>query len=207
RDVFPRRRMVAVWDMPARKLTQTLEDDSLRHIFSIAFTPDGQTLAAGGKAADGSPTLLLWNLATSKVVKTFVGHTSPVQVLAFSPDGKLLAAGGGESSPSIVTELKIWDVPTGMNVTTLKGHSFQVTDISFSPDGKNLASASGDQYLHRGEVKLWEVSTFKVLCTLTSHNDLVSSVAFSPDGSILATGSHDHTIKLWDMDAFLGKKP
>jgi len=42
--------------------------------------------------------------------------------------------------------------------------------------------------------------------TLPGHTDHVRSVAFSPDGKALASGSFANTIKLWDVEAALGKR-
>ena len=75
--------------------TLTGHTDSVR---SVAFSPDGQTLASGN--FDGS--LKLWNLARGKEVRTLTGHTSYVYSVAFSPDGQTLASGSRDKT------IKIW---------------------------------------------------------------------------------------------------
>src|SRR5947209_4969541 len=59
-------------------------------VFSVAFSPDGKTLAAGGW--DGS--IRLWDVATSKELRQFVGHKGWVKSVAFSPDGRTLISAG-----------------------------------------------------------------------------------------------------------------
>ena len=52
---------------------------------SIAFSPDGKTLANG---TDYEETIHLWDVATGQRKDTLTGHTDWVITVAFSPDGK-----------------------------------------------------------------------------------------------------------------------
>src|SRR5262245_13974907 len=63
-------------------------------IFAVAFTPDGQTLAAG----DGDRLIRLWDVATGKERRRLAGHENYVRCLAVSPDGKVLASGSGDQT-------------------------------------------------------------------------------------------------------------
>ncbi|KAG8935564.1 hypothetical protein FRC00_010896 [Tulasnella sp. 408] len=156
---------------------------------SIAFSPDGKTLASG--SSDG--TIRLWDIAAGAPVgEPLKGHTSFVLSVAFSPDGKTLASGSSDET------IRLWDVAAGVPVgEPLKGHTDWVRSVAFSPDGKTLASGSRDE-----TIRLWDVAAgAPVGEPLKGHTSSVNSVVFSPDGKTLASGSDDQTIRLWDVAA------
>ena len=160
------------------KLLRTL---NVSKTISVAFSPDGKTLAGGGG------TIKLWNTSSGKLLRTLKGHSSWVLSVAFSPDGKTLASGSHDNT------IKLWNTRSGKLLRTLNGHSDVVMSVAFSPDGKTLASGS-----HDNTIKLWNTRSGKLLRTLNGHSDRVWSVAFSPAGKALASGSEDNTVKLWN---------
>ena len=192
-------RTVRLWDVASRKNTATLTGHSdiplpsgtLSRGISVAFSPDGKTLAS----EDFVPTSVkLWDVETGKELATLKG-SGPV---AFSPDGKTLASGSGDRA------VLLWEVATRKNIATLEGHTGPpawILCVAFSSDGKSLASGSIDK-----TVRLWNVSSGKNTATLKGHTDFVQSVAFSPDGKTLASGSRDGTIKFWDVPPVQQKK-
>ncbi|WP_026100101.1 serine/threonine-protein kinase [Fortiea contorta] len=151
---------------------------------SVAFAPDGVTLASGSD----DKTIKLWNLANNQEIRTLKGHSQWIWTVAFSPDGQTLASGSADKT------IKLWNVSSGKEIRTLAGNGDGITSVAFSPDGKILASGSLDQ-----KIKLWNVATGKEIHTLSGHSQAVASVAFSPDGQTLASGGWDKKIKLWNL--------
>ncbi len=151
-----------------------------RSVESIAFSPDGETLASFSHDTNDG-TIKLWQLSTGKEICTFSGYLHEISL-----DGQILASNNGKT-------IKLWQLSTGREVCTLTGHSDEVESIAFSPDGQILASGSYDN-----TIKLWQLSTGREICSLTGHSDFVWSVAFSPDGQILVSNSNE-TIKLWQL--------
>ncbi len=172
---------------------------------SVAFSPDGKTLAAGDVGE-----VTLWDVGSAAGPRQLgrpitVDDSDTVNSVAFSPDGKILAVGDGSGIGA--GELTLWDVsspagPRQLGRPIIVDDSDSVESVAFSPDGKTLAG--GDD---GGEVTLWYVGSAAGPRQLgrpisAGDSDSVNSVAFSPDGKTLAAGEGaGGEVMLWDVAA------
>ena len=156
---------------------------------AVAFSPDGQLLAAGGGHPQQSGEVRIWKTAELRPLTSIEGHADTIQALAFSPDGKTLA------TASYDKEIKLWDSATGRELRTLRDHIDAVYALAFTPDGKRLLSGSGDR-----SVKIWDPATGERLYTLSDPTDGINSIAIHPTGTRVAAGGYDRTIRVWELD-------
>ncbi|MEL6927111.1 MAG: NB-ARC domain-containing protein [Cyanobacteria bacterium J06600_6] len=166
-------------------LAKSLFAENFGGIWSVAFSPDGQYIAAG----DTKGNILLRRVVDGTAVRSFSGHNAWVVSLAFSPDGSILASGSCDCTA------KLWNTSTGQCLHSLTEHEHEVWSVAFHPDGDLLATGCDDR-----QIRLWNVETGNCLETFTEHTSQVLAVTFSLDGQILISGSQDKTIKLWNVD-------
>ena len=171
-------------DFTNADLRKSVFSETLGNVWSVAFSPDGATLAAG----DTAGTIHLWNVLDSQKILTCEGHQHWVCEVAFSRGGDLIVSGSGDNT------VKIWNANTGECLRTLTDHQDWVISIALSPIAPIVASSSADR-----TIRLWDLYTGKPLRVLEGHQHWVCKIAFSPDGQTLASASDDRTIRLWDV--------
>src|SRR5205085_2569440 len=133
---------------------QLFEMRSGGYALSVAFAPDGKTLAAG--LVNGQ--VLLLEPDTGKLIRQWMAHRSLINRLTFSPDGKELATLARDRV------LAIWDPSNGAVVRTIQNVQTitMALSLAYSADGKMVASAD---HSPQGKVRVWDPATGKELHT------------------------------------------
>jgi WD40 repeat protein/uncharacterized caspase-like protein len=153
-----------------------------RTVTSLAFSPDGRTLAIGGvESKSNFDFASMMNAAAQKNRK----NSKPQDPDEIMKNMKVEAAG----------QVTLWDVATGTEIGALKDHGKGVTQVAFSRDGRLLASGSSDN-----TIRIWDVAGRRELRTLTGHTANIESLDFSPDSRLLASASDDGGTFLWDAN-------
>ncbi len=199
---------------------------------SMAFSPDGQLLAAG----HSDSTVHLWYMGRT-YIDALKGHTDEVTSIAFSRDNRTLVSGSYDGT------VRLWDFISRSNIETFSGHTDKVHSVAFKPDESIVASGSEDNTIILWDVttgnpsvihtehtngihkltfsndgktliscgnwedpiiQIWDVTTSELITDITAHTRGGPIVVFSPDGRTLISGSRDGTILLWDYTAIVG---
>ena len=156
--------------------------------FSVAYSPDGKTIATGGQFKTR-----FWNAQTTELIRTI-----DVQALdlAYSPDGKTIATGSYDDT------LRIWNAQTGVLIRHFKAYTKSILSsisgistysLAWSPDGKTITTG-GDR-----RINLWNAGTGVLILTLLEGS--ATSVTYSRDGKTIAAGSRDGAIKVFNARA------
>jgi RNA polymerase sigma factor (sigma-70 family) len=170
------------FDTPRPPPVPTIDRPCVR---ALAFSPDGQTLVAGGK----SPIVRRWDLARGAEGPPLTGNLSSVSALTFSPDGtKLFCAQYGT--------IGVWDLAAGQDVlrTAWEGNG-EISGMALAADGCTVAAALN------GGVQLVDTVCGRgraVRKAMNSPGGHCFSLGFSPDGKSLAGADTDGEILLWD---------
>lgn len=158
-------------------------------VWSVAFSPDGLTLASGG----AERLVRMWDIETGRLLRSLRGHTNDIRAIVFTPDGQTLATASEDRT------IRLWNPKTGEPTKLLfTRYDHNVCSLSLSPDGLMLARGS-----HNKDIKIWEVTTGTELMTLLGKDQYDHHwsvcVAFCPDGIHLASGTDIGKIKLWEV--------
>jgi WD40 repeat protein len=112
---------------------------------SVAFSPDGHTIAAGGntvgvdsRVSAGSP-LRLWNADTGAPVgKPVFGNYGRIFWVALSPDNGMIVTGGSDKT------VRRWDAHTGEPIGEPLNFQESVSEVAFTRDGHRIVLVSGE---------------------------------------------------------------
>jgi WD40 repeat protein len=171
---------INVWSVGGKELEHSLKAGY--PVDGLAFSPDGQQIAACSGAAPGE--LLLWDYRSGRSPRRITGDIKQARSLAFSPDGRQIAVGGKDGIA------RVWSVETG-ELAELRGHEGDVTCIAFSSDGQRIFTGGVDR-----TVKLWDRETGDELLTLPGHEGGVWGITLAADGTI-ASIADDGRILIW----------
>jgi WD40 repeat protein len=180
--------IIGFWDPASGKELPGIDPPVV--FWSLRFSPDGKTVAAGGWLQ-----VSVFDFPERKLRGTLTDLHGVARNLAFSPDSKLLVVAEFGTGPKR-TALSVWDIQTCKlrYRLDLDNKYNKVHDVAIAPDGKTLATV-GDG----GPLRLWDLANGKHLADIKGGAHRAQAVAFSPDGQTLAVGELGGAVLLFDV--------
>ncbi|EKM60117.1 uncharacterized protein PHACADRAFT_251012 [Phanerochaete carnosa HHB-10118-sp] len=127
-------------------------------------SPDGSRVAMSSEAGQ----IYVFDLASERLLATYVSHAMAVRSLAWSSDSQLLVSASEDK------RLTLHDVrytPSGKPgsgaVATLTGHSSWVLSTELSPDGRLALSGSADK-----TIKVWDLGARAAVSTIQDTGEV-----------------------------------
>ena len=165
---------------------------------SVAVSPDGATLAAGGRTG----LFCLRRISDGALLQCVAAHEATVSALDFSPDGARLATASHDG------RVAVWSLPALALIAELDTGA-SANDLAFAPDGARLAIATSPSPPALGpagppppapsKVLLWRPVRGEPARALEGHTGPVSAVAWTASGRRLLSASWDRTVRVWDV--------
>jgi WD40 repeat protein len=172
---------VILWDAASGRRLRTLGGHH-SWVLSLAFAPDGKTLAAG----TSEYTIVLWDVESGRRLHSLKTAFKDVMHLAFGGGGRVLVAASTDG------RVTAWDTDTWLRIREFD--TIRARSLAFSPDGALMAMGGLRQIL------LLDLVSGDRFAWLASPSGLYTSLAFTPDGAALAAGLSDGTLAVWQID-------
>lgn len=153
-------------------------------MFDVAFSPDGNRLAACG--ADGSIAVFAVDDPTARPL-SIQDHADWVNSIAWSPDGRSLVSASRDKTA------KVFDADSGRLRITFGEHDQNVTTALFIGDGSTVASGGNDRKL-----RVWAAVDGKPLKQSGGLAEEIANLGWVGDGRVASVAS-DNRLRIHNV--------
>ncbi|KAK1303679.1 hypothetical protein QJS10_CPB11g00120 [Acorus calamus] len=178
---------INIVDSSNASVRATLEGDT-EQVTALTLSPDGKLLFS----ASHSRLIRVWDLSSSKCLRSWKGHEGPVMSMACDASGGCLATGGADRkvfSGSDDAAVRVLDLVSKKCVAVLEKHFSAVTSLAVSENGWTLLSAGRDKV-----VNVWDLRKYSLKVTVPTHEVLETVHAIHSDMALANfLGTHSST--------------
>ena len=186
---------IALWDTATGKLVRTLVgkthkpvSTSKLYFNALEFTPDGNSLLAGGI----DDTLLLFDVKTGQETCRLGKNIRNPDVAAISPDGKTVAVQIAR------TAIRLLDLATGVERLPRNGPEWPIHQMQATQDGRTIVTAESNSIL------VWDSTTGQVSHRLQAGLDFVAAMRMTRNGRKLIAMCADldfrrRALHVWEL--------
>jgi WD40 repeat protein len=192
-----------LWDLWTGTARRKVHDGG--RLLSLAFAPDGKSLACGiGRE------VRLYGISPDASARVVTVHDSDVTSVAFTPDGEAIVSGSHDQT------IRFTRLATGVVEWHAPGYFEVVNSVALSAKASLLVTGSSDWRFARGSllagarqigpgaVRLWDMRTGRLLRRLGDTSDQFMAVAISPDSRHVAAGcgikGGKGAVRVWEVD-------
>ncbi|WP_149243075.1 CHAT domain-containing protein [Dyadobacter sp. 32] len=184
--------VVTIWDWKNKEVIDTRRYNG--NVNSLAFSPDGKTLAVAGYAERAGAQVWVWNCKEGRVTDSLGVENKMITTVSFSRDSRVVIMGGTSG------RVWAWDWNKKNSIKSIQlGGSF--SSLAFSPDSSSVAIVGTKFHEEKikklGGIWIWDWKAGKVVDSM-QVNDEVRSVGFSKDGLDLVAGGSGGKLYIWE---------
>ncbi len=124
---------IHVWNVETGEELAVMQANGKR-AGSLAFSPDGRTLACapGAGRGAGPPVISLFDVDRGERWRTLSGHEGEITALAFSPNGRTIASCSKDRT------VRLWSLTSGDQLAVFQDTGNTPITLTFSKDGRRL---------------------------------------------------------------------
>ncbi|OAA56968.1 WD domain containing protein [Niveomyces insectorum RCEF 264] len=161
-------------------------DSHSGEVWQIRFSHDGQRLASCGSGRY----VVIWDVATCKMLLKLDGHGQGVGDVAWSPDDALLVSCGRDG------RARLWDTRTGLLVRLFEQFEEPISCCVWAPDGRSIVLGSFDK---DRALCQWSLRGERLFAWTKTHR--TEDLALAPNGQWLVAMDNEHRLHVYNYVA------